>query len=364
MTPERDESPLTGTPDGGGGSDETRLDLAEVAARLAERERRQTAAAADDGSAEESGEALTEDAAADGGVVTEESDEVRSALAGADEAASAAGVAGGTGEDGEQPELVEAERPLSGAEAYAAVEALLFAADHPVTAAQIARALPRGLNAKEVRRLLKALGEELASGERGFALCEIGGGWQLLTREKFAPYVMRLRKATAQRRLSGSALETLAVVAYRQPVTRAEIERIRGVNCGEMLRGLMEKRLVRMTGRSEELGSPLLYGTTGEFLEHFGLASVSDLPRTGELGRRQAKEDGAAAAPAADPAQPAAGAAPEEGAAAPGLAPGAEPADGGEAAPRPDGPAERNDEASDRASGEGAGPGDDGSGES
>ena len=193
-------------------------------------------------------------------------------------------------EQGDGPELTKGSRQLTGAELYAAVEALLFAADRPVTAAQIARALPQGINAREVRKQLKAIGEELEDAQRGYQLREIAGGWQLLTCERFGEYVTKLRKAAAQRKLSGSALETLAVVAYKQPVNRAEVERIRGVACGDMLRNLMEKRLVKITGRSEELGNPLLYGTTQDFLDYFGLGSISELPRSSELGRKSGKK--------------------------------------------------------------------------
>ncbi len=199
---------------------------------------------------------------------------------------------------GPEPDLTVGARELSGGEVYAVVEALLFAADGPVTAAQMARVLPGEVNAREVRKQLAAIAEELAGGERGFELREIAGGWQLLTREKFAPYVAKLKRTAGPRKLSGSALETLAVVAYKQPVVRAEIERIRGVACGDMLRNLMEKRLVRITGRSQELGSPLLYGTTSDFLNHFDLASLSDLPRSAELGRKPKPSEPAVTPPA------------------------------------------------------------------
>jgi segregation and condensation protein B len=177
---------------------------------------------------------------------------------------------------------------LSASEIRAAVEALLFAADRPVSAAQMGRALPRGVNAQEVREALKTIKSQLADSDfpRGYELRQIAGGWQLFTRQDYADYVAKLRKTAAPRRLSGSALETLAVVAYKQPVTRSEVERIRGVACGDMLRNLMEKRLVKITGRGEELGNPLLYGTTKEFLNHFGLRSTSELPRSAELSRK------------------------------------------------------------------------------
>jgi segregation and condensation protein B len=99
----------------------------------------------------------------------------------------------------------------------------------------------------------------------------------------FAPVVARLRGEKQQTRLTQPAIETLAIVAYRQPIQRSEIEAIRGVACGEVLRGLLERRLVRIVGRAEELGRPMLYGTTSEFLKVFGLSSLSDLPQSKEL---------------------------------------------------------------------------------
>ncbi len=108
---------------------------------------------------------------------------------------------------------------------------------------------------------------------------EIAGGYQLLTRARYSPWLRRLSSSLREVRLSPPALETLAVVAYRQPVLRAEIEAIRGVQCGEVLRQLIERDLVRIAGRSEELGRPLLYGTTRQFLQVFGLRHLDDLPR-------------------------------------------------------------------------------------
>jgi segregation and condensation protein B len=282
--PENPEAPAEKPPARRGAAEP--LDLAAIAARLAARSAAPPAdpALEPEPSAEETEEAPEKEPDAGG-----EAAAVQAALA-ADEPAAEPG-----------PEVTVAEPQLSGAELFAAVEALLFAADRPLTVAQLARALPAGTGAREVRAGLKALAEDLAGSERGFELREIAGGWQLLTREKFAPHVARLKRTAAAKKLSGSALETLAVAAYRQPVTRAEIERIRGVNCGDMLRSLLEKRLVRIAGRSPELGNPLLYGTTSEFLEHFGLKSISDLPRTTELSRKPAKP----AAPAATTAAPA-----------------------------------------------------------
>jgi len=261
---------------GADSASEEKLDLAAVAEQLAAKSRERggdPAVEADRGAGTE-GDLETEGGSGGADEQLGDEDEVKAALA--PEAV----------EEPEGPDLEVGTHELTGAEIYAAVEALLFAADRPVTPAQISRALPQGVNAREVRRQLKAMREELEDAERGFELREIAGGWQLLTREKFADYVAKLKKTAGPRKLSGSALETLAVVAYKQPVTRAEIERIRGVACGDMLRSLMEKRLVKIAGRSPELGNPLLYGTTQDFLDHFGLGAIGELPRSSELGRK------------------------------------------------------------------------------
>jgi segregation and condensation protein B len=118
----------------------------------------------------------------------------------------------------------------------------------------------------------------------------LAGGWQLLTIQQFAPLLARLHTDRQQTRLSQAALETLSIVAYRQPIMRAEIEAIRGVACGEVLRSLMERRLIKITGRAEELGRPMLYGTTNEFLKVFGLSSVDDLPDVQGLKEDRSKK--------------------------------------------------------------------------
>ncbi len=286
------------------GESKPQLDLAAIAARLSARQ-------AEDGDGEPAPEAERTTEAAEATEATETAEPAETA-----EGAAEAGEADPTDQtdptepsdhqsadeapaaeaaQDEGPEVVVSEAQLSGAEIFAAIEALLFAADRPLTPAQIARALPSGIGAKEVRRQLAAIVEALADSERGFELREIAGGWQLVSREKYAPYVQRLRRSTSIKKLSGSALETLAVVAYKQPVGRAEIERIRGVNAGEMLRSLLEKRLIRIAGRSEQLGNALLYGTTQDFLEHFGLNSIADLPRSAELSRKPAAKQAAEA---------------------------------------------------------------------
>jgi len=130
----------------------------------------------------------------------------------------------------------------------------------------------------KARTLVRALNRRYDAEGSAFRVEEVAGGFQLLTRPMFAPWLRRLHSTPLEVRLSAPALETLAVIAYRQPVLRAEIEAIRGVQCGEVLRQLIERDLVRIGGRSEELGRPLLYGTTRQFLQVFGLRHLEDLP--------------------------------------------------------------------------------------
>lgn len=165
----------------------------------------------------------------------------------------------------------------------AAVEAVLFAADDSATPAQIAKAIG-GVKPATVKNALQELAERYESTGSGLSVEELAGGWIILTREDYADMIRRLRKSTEGRKLTPAALETLAVVAYKQPVQRQQVEDIRGVGSGPMLRALMERGLVKIAGRAEVLGRPLLYGTTKRFLDVFGLASIKDLPKAQELG--------------------------------------------------------------------------------
>ena len=123
-----------------------------------------------------------------------------------------------------------------------------------------------------------------------FRIVEIAGGYQFATRSEFGDYIARLFKEKSRRRLSGAALESLAIVAYKQPVSKNDIENIRGVNCDEVLKSLLEKNLITITGRAEAVGRPLLYGTTVDFLRHFGLHSLQDLPRPREIDELMKEE--------------------------------------------------------------------------
>ncbi|HYM20109.1 MAG TPA: SMC-Scp complex subunit ScpB [Candidatus Kapabacteria bacterium] len=196
------------------------------------------------------------------------------------------------------------------------VEALIFASDEPLSAQEIRslildeplrRIIPSDHTQSEsdgdmfnppaeestkrkslldldiIRQAVAQLNGEYESNGRVFRIIEIAGGYQFATSPTVSMYVSRLYKERSRRRLSNASLETLAIVAYKQPVSKADIENIRGVNCDEVLKSLLEKNLVTITGRAESVGRPLLYGTTDEFLRQFGLASMRDLPKPREI---------------------------------------------------------------------------------
>jgi segregation and condensation protein B len=162
------------------------------------------------------------------------------------------------------------------------LEAVLLLAREPLSSRKLSQYadLEDGTQARTLLRQLNAWYDEAG---RAFRVEEVAGGYQLLSRRKFGKWLRRLSHVPGESRLSAPALETLAVIAYRQPVPRADIEAIRGVNCGEILRQLMERDLARICGRSEELGRPFLYATTRRFLNLFGLVSLEELPRAAEL---------------------------------------------------------------------------------
>lgn len=165
-----------------------------------------------------------------------------------------------------------------------AVAALLFASSEPLSNQRIAAVLEHTTPA-HVADALDRISARLVASGLPFELTAIAGGWQLLSARDMADVVSRFVKARRDDRVSPAALETLAVVAYRQPVTKAEIEAIRGVQAGPILRTLVDRGLVKVAGRSEDPGHALLYGTTRKFLDTFGLANLEDLPRDSELVR-------------------------------------------------------------------------------
>lgn len=162
------------------------------------------------------------------------------------------------------------------------VEATLFASQTPLTPAELARA-DESLSEERVLEAIRALRERYEEGDRAFQVYQLGDGYQILTRPEYAPYLERFDSVVRSPLLSQAALETLAIVAYRQPIGRMEIEEIRGVDCSTVLRTLLEWELIRVVGRGAGLGRPLLYGTTPRFLDHFGFTDLEDLPRPEDL---------------------------------------------------------------------------------
>ncbi|MGY8769651.1 MAG: SMC-Scp complex subunit ScpB [Pirellulales bacterium] len=164
------------------------------------------------------------------------------------------------------------------------LEAVLFLTREPLTSRKLAQ-LANLADGTEARTLIRSLNRLFDAAHRAFRIEEVAGGFQLMTRAKFSDWIRRLGGDDNPLRFSSPAMETLAVVAYRQPVMRANVEAIRGVNCGEMLRQLMQHDLVRISGRSEELGRPYLYGTTKHFLRSYGLKTLDDLPRSEDFSQ-------------------------------------------------------------------------------
>jgi len=174
------------------------------------------------------------------------------------------------------------------------VEALLFASDAPVGLSALAEALESP--PEEVAVTLRELGREYEKTERGVALVEIAGGYQVLSRKECAPWIERMLRARRKVRLSRAGLETLAIVAYKQPITKVEVDSIRGVDSGGALHTLLDRNLVLIQGRSKGVGRPLLYATSPEFLSYMGLNDLADLPGLKELGsvleeRERAQEE-------------------------------------------------------------------------
>jgi segregation and condensation protein B len=203
-------------------------------------------------------------------------------------------------EGGERVVIPEAVAP----ELVGQLEAILFASDAPLPVERIAEVLE--INPADVRAVVDALRLACDETARGLAVVEVGGGVRLVTRPEHAPVLMGLQRLRLKSRLSRAAVETLTIVAYRQPISRPEIEQLRGVGTESVLTHLLERRLVRVVGRKATPGRPVLYGTTREFLEHFGLRDLGDLPPfespAGAPGEAPAGSDAAEVAAAlADP---------------------------------------------------------------
>lgn len=178
-------------------------------------------------------------------------------------------------EDVENP--IEIEATLE-----AVIEAILFASDEPLSINRLAEIAEAG-SVKDIRSAVTSLNKKYRTSNCSFRIEKISGGYQMMTLSAFNPWISKLIKVRSDNKLTPAALETLAIVAYKQPIIRADIEAIRGVACGEVLRNLMYKGLVKIVGRAEILGRPMLYGTTKKFLDAFGLNSLKDLPKVDEL---------------------------------------------------------------------------------
>jgi len=166
----------------------------------------------------------------------------------------------------------------------ARVEAALLTLDRAITAAKLGEALG-GLTAGQIEDAIAKLNAEYENTGRSFRIERVAGGYEVLTLPQYADVMASLHKTRQDGRLSPAQLETLAIVAYKQPILRSQIEAIRGAASGEVLRALMERHLVKIVGRAEEIGRPMLYGTTKQFLEVFGLSSLKDLPQVEALSQ-------------------------------------------------------------------------------
>lgn len=160
------------------------------------------------------------------------------------------------------------------------IEALLFASGQPLTIERLEKIL--NIPREHIKLLIEQLRQEMASSSRGLTIVEVAGGFQLCTKPELYTVVAQLAQ-TQQVKLSSAALETLAIVAFKQPVTRQEIESIRGVNSERIINHLLELEFIKETGRKEAVGRPILYGTTHQFLNVFGLNSLEELPPLGDI---------------------------------------------------------------------------------
>jgi segregation and condensation protein B len=170
-----------------------------------------------------------------------------------------------------------------------AIEAMLLASEKPLTLEQLRGALD-GMNTQEIRKTVEELAMEFEQSKRGVRIAEIAGGFQMITASDYAPFLKKLFKDRHSDKLSKQSLETLAIIAYKQPLTRTEIELLRNVNVDGVMKSLLDKNLIRIAGRKKTPGRPIVYGTTRQFLEHFGLKSLEDLPKIEELNSPEIKK--------------------------------------------------------------------------
>jgi segregation and condensation protein B len=186
-----------------------------------------------------------------------------------------------TSDDNPLPSFSETDTTLE-----SVVEAVLFASDESLSAERLTGIAEVG-SVKQIRECIETLNTRYEQSGSSFRIEQIAGGYQMMTLPKYNPWLKKLLRNRADSKFSPAALETLAIIAYKQPIIRADIEAIRGVAAGEVLRSLMYKGLVKIVGRAEVIGRPMLYGTTRKFLEIFGLNSIKDLPKAEDLKNPQ-----------------------------------------------------------------------------
>jgi segregation and condensation protein B len=170
------------------------------------------------------------------------------------------------------------------------IEALLFASEKPLTIEQVKNVLDN-LEAQQIRQLIEELRAEYEQSNRGIRITEIAGGFQMVTQPTLAVFLKKLFKGRHVERLSKPALETLAIIAYKQPVTKLEIESLRDVNVDGVVKNLLDKDLIRIAGRRKAPGRPFVFGTTRQFLEYFGLKSLEELPKIEEFSKLSVKDE-------------------------------------------------------------------------
>ncbi len=189
-----------------------------------------------------------------------------------------------------KPDTESTESETDGVDVVRVVEALLFSSDAPLSAARLAELAGTGTPGV-MRKYIDELNSQYAAAGLSFRVEKIAGGYQLLTEPVYRPWLAKLNQHRRRTRLSNAALETLSIVAYKQPIIRAEIEAIRGVACGDSLNRLREMGLVKVIGRADMVGRPMLYGTTKRFLDLFGLGDIEDLPALETIVLRRAPDD-------------------------------------------------------------------------
>ncbi|MCA9730901.1 MAG: SMC-Scp complex subunit ScpB [Deferribacteres bacterium] len=168
-------------------------------------------------------------------------------------------------------------------EAKQIIEALIFAADNPISEKNIKSLLEDELNGISIDTIVTAINDDYINSGRSFEVVQVAGGFQIITRPEFAAYIKKMYMGRIRSKLSQAALEVLAIVSFKQPISKADVSAVRGANSDSVIKNLLERRLITISGRGEGIGRPLLYSTTPEFLEYFGINDISELPKPREI---------------------------------------------------------------------------------